>query len=435
MKNKIFLVLVVLLIFSGCKDEVTPPSNTVQDGKITLKIDRQNTPQNITTVTAYLIRPNFGTITGTLNLLSDSTADLTMNDIAVGPWHLKVDAADSAGVVKYSGETDVTIIEGQTIQVNLTLVPVAGGTGNIYLYVTWGTLPGEWVDYPGNPILYGINGYEINGAYQGKVLFEGDKYKMWFTGLNPGGVGFIEYAESIDGKNWTRPVNHPVLYPGNYDSWDQYSVLMGAVIKVDNQYRLYYCGRYSQYSGWHIGLATSTDGINWTKHPDPVLYAGSGWESKISVSDIIQKDNTFYLYYDGLVYDPPSTYIQYKIGVATSQDGITFTKSNLNPILVPSQAWEGADILSSSVIYENGIFEMVYMNNSLIWGFGKATSSDGITWTKDINNPFFTAEDTYNHWTSWVGFPYYRKLNGQYTIYYSAEFPNHIVKMGLATKN
>ncbi len=33
-------------------------------------------------------------------------------------------------------------------------------------------------------------------------------------------------------------------------------------------------------------------------------------------------------------------------------------------------------------------------------GFGKATSADGINWEKDDSNPFFTNEDTYNHWAS-----------------------------------
>ncbi len=150
----LFFGLIVLLFFSGCKNEIIPPSSTDQDGQIILKIDRQNAPQNITTVTAYLTRPNFNTITGTLNLLTDTTADLSLQEIPAGQWHLKVDALDSAGVVKYSGETGVNVIENQTIQVTLNL-NTGTGWSREYIFVCYlGNLPGSlnWLDYPGNPV-------------------------------------------------------------------------------------------------------------------------------------------------------------------------------------------------------------------------------------------------------------------------------------------
>ena len=54
-----------------------------------------------------------------MNLLSDSSADILMEDIQVGEWYLKVDAKDSAGVVLYNGETNVQVFAGFTTQVNL----------------------------------------------------------------------------------------------------------------------------------------------------------------------------------------------------------------------------------------------------------------------------------------------------------------------------
>ncbi len=47
----------------------------------------------------------------------------------------------------------------------------------------------------------------------------------------------------------------------------------------------------NQYDSWHIGLATSSDGINWTKLQNPVLYAGVGWEYQIAVSSVLKVDN------------------------------------------------------------------------------------------------------------------------------------------------
>ncbi len=193
-------------------------------------------------------------------------------------------------------------------------------------------------------------------------------------------VGVIEYAESIDGINWVRPYSAPVLLPG-IGTWDQYGVYMGPIFKEDNQYKLYYNGHLSKYGGWHIGLATSTDGINWTKNPNPVLYTSVGWESQLTASEIIKVDNQYYLYYSGVVGDPAVC----KVGLATSSDGINFTRCPSNPILVPTQSWEGPSVLSPSIIYENGSFTMIYMNfNTNIKGFGKAVSTDGINWTKVI---------------------------------------------------
>ena len=53
-----------------------------------------------------------------MNLLSDSTADLLLENIMAGEWHLKVDAKDSAGIIIYSGETHVHVLAGFTVQVN-----------------------------------------------------------------------------------------------------------------------------------------------------------------------------------------------------------------------------------------------------------------------------------------------------------------------------
>ena len=58
---------------------------------------------------------------------------------------------------------------------------------------------------------------------------------------------------------------------------------------------MYYYGYSNQYDQWHIGLATSIDGINWIKYPQPIIYATSGWEYQIGSSSIIKKDGIYYL--------------------------------------------------------------------------------------------------------------------------------------------
>jgi hypothetical protein len=66
-----------------------------------LKIDRENAPASVVTVNAKLERNGFVPIIAQMNLLTDSTADLSMNAIPIGQWHLVVEAKNQAGVVEY----------------------------------------------------------------------------------------------------------------------------------------------------------------------------------------------------------------------------------------------------------------------------------------------------------------------------------------------
>ena len=410
------LVLFISLLFSSCtKDTPLSANNETGQGGISLNIDRVHKPANVVSVTAYLTREGYDTLSGTLNLISDTTADITFNEIAAGSWHLIVDAADEDTVVVYSGSTDVTILAGITTQVSLVLQPTGEGKGNIYIYVTWGVPPNlNWIDSPDNPIMTQsiVPDYPL-AVTQPKVILDDGVYKMWFTSLYWSAVFNIWYAVSNDGINWQLGSNSAVLTPGNYNTWDSHAVGTGAILKEDNVYKMYYSGFSDEYGYWNIGLATSSDGINWIKQPNPVIYADAD-EYQISPNDIVKVNGTYYLYYSKRAYP------YYDIRVATSTDGVNFTKPNNNPLLVPAQNWEGTGIFSPSVIYENGIFKMIYVS---VGGngtdLGMATSNDGIHWTKDPNNPFFTINEVHNNWCQRITYPFWRKINGQYRIYYT----------------
>ncbi len=153
MKNLLFISIVsFIFLFFSCSTEITSPTKE-NSGKLLLKIDKQNAPESVVYVKAYLTRENFDPIYGILNLLSDSTADILLNEIDAGTWHLKVDAEDDSGLVLYTGETDVQVFAGFTSQVYLTLQPTGSGTGSIYINVTWGVPTNlGWIDYHNNPI-------------------------------------------------------------------------------------------------------------------------------------------------------------------------------------------------------------------------------------------------------------------------------------------
>ena len=142
------------LIIISCTSDPVGSDNPKDSGKILLKIDKQNAPESVVFVKAYLTRENHQPITGTLNLQSDSTADILLDNIDAGEWHLKVDAEDDSGLVLYTGETEVQIFAGFTSQVYLTLNPTGSGTGSIYISVTWGVpFNYSWIDYYNNPLI------------------------------------------------------------------------------------------------------------------------------------------------------------------------------------------------------------------------------------------------------------------------------------------
>jgi len=124
-----------------------------------------------------------------------------------------------------------------------------------------------------------------------------------------------------------------------------------------------------------------------------------------------------------------------KIGLATSTDAINWTRFEGNPILTNTEPWEENGVYEPTVIVENNQFKMIYMNSSSS-GFGAAYSSDGIHWTKSNSNPFFTTENTANNWAAdKISYPSLIKLETESRIYYSGiEHQGESFKIGFARR-
>jgi len=121
---------------------------------------------------------------------------------------------------------------------------------------------------------------------------------------------------------------------------------------------MYYVGWANTDDNWNIGLATSVDGIHWEKYPTPVLQGTSGWEYQIVPSSVIKVNGTYFLYYYG------RNLPNYNIGLATSTDGIDWVKYADNPIVTPGESWEETGVFHASVIITDTQIEMIYMNSA-----------------------------------------------------------------------
>lgn len=433
MKKLFVLAFLLLPLFLASCSKESPNSPVTEtqnsEGRLLLKIDKANTPTGVASVWATLSRAGYDSLSKSMNLKTDSTADISFSSITIGQWHLRIDARSSLGTILYTGETDVQINEAVTTQVNLTLSPTGLGVGNVVINVTWGGSASKWCDYLENPIFTSQMSptYPMGGVSTAKVIYDNGQYKMWYLNTYNSGIGDVGYAVSNDGIHWSSPLTKAVLTPSSPELWDGHTVGPGAVLKENGTYKMYYIGWQSQYGSWNIGLATSSDGISWQKWQNPVLQ-GNIDEPQIGISDVIKSGSVYYMFYSSRNADLTNN----RINVATSTDGINFIRYSGNPILVQSQAWEGPAITFSSVLCENGVFKLLYQSLDGK-GFGYATSTDAFHWTKDASNPVFKASDVTNKWCQKVAYPFWKKFGNEYRLYYTGQIDG-VNYIALATK-
>jgi predicted GH43/DUF377 family glycosyl hydrolase len=101
---------------------------------------------------------------------------------------------------------------------------------------------------------------------------------------------------------------------------------------------MYYTGIVKGNIESSIGLATSPDGVNWTKHGDPVLLTGEApWsQRKISGPKVVATDEGWIMVYR----NDPISGAPTALGYATSADGITWTHTSQETPILDVAAYE-----------------------------------------------------------------------------------------------
>ena len=251
-----------------------------------------------------------------------------------------------------------------------------------------------WTKSSANPVVQ-VAGSNTNDAnrlsfgYAPSVLYDAtaNLYKMWFVSVTSGDpLNNVSYATSPDGVNWSLYAKNPVLLHGNAGSFD-YNVWDPFVVYDGTEYKMYYAGMLQNASTTYgLGLATSPDGITWTKYGNnPVLAAGTGWDQAIGCGGVYFDGTIYHMWYHGAAPGQPTV-----IGYATSSDGINWTKYAGNPVLTSSPSgWDSKNNYLCDVIQKDGTYYMFYLGDSASGpnSIGLATSSDGIQWTKYTGNP------------------------------------------------
>jgi hypothetical protein len=235
----------------------------------------------------------------------------------------------------------------------------------------------HWTKSSANPVL--SNGqpgdFDSEHVHYGPVLFHNNQYWFWYSGHN-GQHWQIGLAASSDGIHWTKHPDNPVLTVGNTGEWDAYSVISPAVIFDGQSFKMWYNGNGSQFVQ-AAGYAESLDGVHWTKYPhNPILSpVPNTWESDaVGMGPVLFFDGKYHAWYGGR----PSG-VRSSIGYATSADGIVWERYAGNPVVEPggNGAWDSTTLGGFWVLRENGALKMWYSGRSDdIWKIGYAESKE-----------------------------------------------------------
>lgn len=207
-------------------------------------------------------------------------------------------------------------------------------------------------------------------------------------------------------SKWEGCSENPILEAGSEGEWDDNVVSDAAYIKVGDTFYMYYSGN-SNDGIYAIGLATSSDGKNFTK-----ITAGIDGTSKVLERNVNLSHETKFVWSPAIIYHNGTFYLFYTarntadeecVCLATSSDGKNFTKYGSNPVLAPPKdsSWEGRARCHPDVIWDGTQWVMLYTGATYpptTEDIGRATSPDLYDWTTDdVNNPVIA------HAESWEG--------------------------------
>lgn len=189
---------------------------------------------------------------------------------------------------------------------------------------------------------------KLKGLASPTAVVKDDAVHLWFL-QSVGSETKVFHAQSKDGKTFGATAVTAGLLRDS-DNMVYMSVLASA-----GQYRMWLG------NGWFYH-ARSTDGITWTREPEPVLKpsGGTGFDSlSLTYPNVIPDGTGFIMYYTG--FDGKDA----AIGRATSADGLSFT-SESTAILKKNPGFDNA-AAAQACAYQSG--EITYL-----WYSGYDTS-------------------------------------------------------------
>jgi len=244
----------------------------------------------------------------------------------------------------------------------------------------WTASPGPvaWEDVPGSPNERSGPGPadDTDALNPSVVRFAGNLFNL-YSGYD-GKLWRTFASRSPNGGRWTGL--GPVLAPGP-NTWEGGAILANgaAIVRANEIFYWYQAGEPPR-----IGLARSADGLTWTKTPGPVLGYGprGSWDER-ALGDpyVIDAGRRLYMCYLG-----EDRARRQRLGMATSIDGIHWTRLAGNPVLELGSdgAFDESGLGEPAVWKDHGWWWMLYTgrDRNEVRRMGLAQSADGVKWER-----------------------------------------------------
>lgn len=179
------------------------------------------------------------------------------------------------------------------------------------------------------------------------------------NGISDDEFGPPRESPRVCDDGWVKYAGNPVFNNGAAGEWDEGGVTCFVVRHFPWGYMMWYsCGAAYERG---FGLATSDDGVNWTRHPDnPVMAPDSG--VVVWGPEVLHDGEHYHMWFVARGPDFEG------IGHATSDDGAVWVQSEHNPVI----GYGGCN----AVIWDGERYRMFLQAE----GFKLLLSDDGETW-------------------------------------------------------
>ncbi len=243
------------------------------------------------------------------------------------------------------------------------------------------TFPPELVEFgaPPGQLIFSAGGegeWDAALRERGWILRDGDEWRLWYTGYDGTREGLkqLGLATSSDGIDWKRHSANPLIN----DFW----VEDVQVHKHEGRYVMFAEGLHDQ-AQW----LSSADGLTWKREGTLDIRLMSGEPippGPYGTPTVWHEAGTWYLFYERR---------DAGIWLATSRDLRTFTNISDDPVLTPGpEEYDRRFIALNQIIRHAGRYYAYYhgsgsADNPQLWAPAIATSTNLLHWEKFADNP------------------------------------------------
>ena len=279
----------------------------------------------------------------------------------------------------------------------------------------------------------GFSDWDSRHVGPGAVVFDGEIFHMFRNGYR----GWpqrsqVGYMTSEDGFVWVDSEESPVFLSVDIPFENIGPTLLTAALLEEDGTWVFYFAIFNTNASTTLGIARATADSptgTWVMDEEFVLQPGpeGSWDERsVSINDVIKTEDGYRMYFVG---DNQSR--QTSIGLAYSEDGITWEKHNdpattdamyadSDPILERApDSWEVNPQDPRVSVTPDGwvLFYSSFNGNFGNQGYGIATSDDGISWTRIQEEPVMArSEIVRNPW-----YPEFIYADGTYYFYLEAD--------------